>query len=313
MIKKRITFYIALMMVFTLFLGGFALPAYGDDNTQDDGTYGYIFKLKDTASVNLRLLDADDGIIELLKEEPLYLAPDLASIQNYTDENDVAYIVPNCPIQLLDFPDTAPDDPYYPNQWNLDKINIAAAWQKGFYGQGVTVGVIDSGLNVGHEDLTGLQVTGKNFTVTYSDGLTQNPTNYTDDQGHGSFVTGIIAADINNGTGVSGMTDQVKVVALRVFENGRGTLAGLILALGAAVDDYDCDVINMSLGTTGPTSLELAALQDAIDYAAGKGRCSSRGGQCRQQHPVLSGGLRACHRCGFGGCFPDSFRFFSEE
>ncbi len=270
MIQKRIPFYIALMMVFTLLLGGFALPAYGDDNPQDDGSYGYIFKLKDDASVNLRLMDANGGTIELLKEESLYLAPDLASIRNYTDESNVAYIVPNCPIQLLEFPDTAPDDPYYINQWNLNKINVAAAWQKGLYGQGVTVGVIDSGLNAGHEDLTGLQVTGKNFTVISGD-LTQNTSNYTDDQGHGSFVTGIIAADINNGTGVSGMTDQVKVASLRVFENGRGTLAGVILALQAAVDDYDCDVINMSLGTSSLTSQQLTALQDAINHAAEQG------------------------------------------
>lgn len=126
-------------------------------------------------------------------------------------------------------------------------------------GQGVTVGVIDTGSGP-HPDLV---IAGGACTVTG-----EPPTDYNDVDEHGSHVAGIVGARGTSPTGVRGAAPGVELRAYRVFgRNARGASNfAIVKAIEQAVAD-GCDLINMSLGG-GPAD---DATKEAITFARSKG------------------------------------------
>src|SRR5260370_25817968 len=116
-----------------------------------------------------------------------------------------------------------PNDPYFPEQWNLTKIGAPPAWSKAT-GVGVIVGVVDTGIDLTHIDLAGKVVASTNCIGANDDPLLCHGSAQ-DDQGHGTHVSGIIAADTNNGIGVAGVAPGAQlVVAKALSSNGSGAL-----------------------------------------------------------------------------------------
>jgi subtilisin family serine protease len=93
-----------------------------------------------------------------------------------------------------------------------------------------------------------------------------------DDFGHGTHVTGIIAALANNGKGIAGGTSHVQIDPLKMLDStGNGTILNLNRAICDAAD-RGADVINMSLEVQSSLNTTLAdAMQAAVDYAYSKG------------------------------------------
>src|SRR5678815_5244409 len=84
-----------------------------------------------------------------------------------------------------------------------------------------------------------------------------------DEQGHGTAVAGIIAAEGNNSVGISGVMWRASLMSLRVLDNtGTGDVANAVQAIDYAVT-HGAQVINLSWGTSG----ESLALKDAIQRA----------------------------------------------
>lgn len=127
-------------------------------------------------------------------------------------------------------------------------------------GQGVTVGVVDTGIGP-HDDVT---VAGGENTVTG-----ENPGDFADNgEGHGTHVGGIIAAHGASPSGIRGLAAGVTLRSYRVFGKGKGSASNFSIAkaIDRAVAD-GCDLINMSLGG-GPAD---EALHSAIASARAKG------------------------------------------
>ena len=148
-------------------------------------------------------------------------------------------------------------------QWNLSGdgygIGVDAAKANGLTGSGVKIAIIDSGINRVHEDLQGVAIeTGCN--------IINNTTDITDNFGHGTFIAGIIAANAHNGVGISGICDQVTLVPIKCFDSSLTNVKHVVAGIYKAVDEYQCDVINLSLGVT----TDMPALREAIDYAASR-------------------------------------------
>ena len=101
-----------------------------------------------------------------------------------------------------------------------------------------------------------------------AEGSETSNTDTTDTTGHGTKVAGIIAAKINNNEGLCGIADKVKIVPFKVF-NAQGGSSDLIIADAVirAVDDFGCDVINLSLSSPDESYI----LEMVIDYALSKG------------------------------------------
>ncbi|NTV04750.1 S8 family serine peptidase, partial [bacterium] len=161
----------------------------------------------------------------------------------------------------------APDDPLYPQQWALERIGAACAWQASTGREDLIVAVVDSGVDLGHPDLQGrLRRDGFDFVDDDADPRDEN--------GHGTHVSGVIAATLGNAEGGAGLAPSVQILPVRVM-SAEGVGGDRRIAAGV---DYAVQkgarVINLSLGSTlllaTPESSPLisAALRRALDAGA---------------------------------------------
>ena len=151
------------------------------------------------------------------------------------------------------------NDPLFGNQWHLNKIQAPSAWDTTTGTISSVIAVIDSGVNFAHPDLQGKLLKGYDFVN--SDG---DPT---DDNGHGTAVSGTAAAAGNNFTGVSSIAWGCPVLPLKVLDaTGSGSYSNIARAINYAADQ-GARVINLSLGASSSSS----TLQSAVDYAWSKG------------------------------------------
>ncbi|HND93506.1 MAG TPA: S8 family serine peptidase, partial [Anaerolineales bacterium] len=152
------------------------------------------------------------------------------------------------------------NDPHYVDQWALPAIAAPEAWAAmSADAPAVTIAVIDSGICVTHPDLNGRIVSGWDFVE--GDAVPQ------DDFGHGCAVSGVIAANMNDGIGIAGVAPNANIMPLRVLNSsGFGSYSDVAAAVVFAVDN-GAQVINLSLGGSSPSS----TLENAINYAVANG------------------------------------------
>jgi subtilisin family serine protease len=165
---------------------------------------------------------------------------------------------------------TAVNDPLFPKQWGLDQINAPEAWARGATGSGVTIAVIDTGVDLAHPDLQSKLVTGVDIVA----GSNDCPPGPQDENGHGTHVAGIAAAITNNGIGGAGTSPDARIMPVRVLDaEGSGSSDDIVAGIRWAAD-HGAKVLNLSLGEL-PVVGQLQPLnqdiEDAIDYAWGKG------------------------------------------
>jgi subtilisin family serine protease len=179
---------------------------------------------------------------------------------------DVAAVVPDSTLRAFDWPTSGdPNDTYYPGfQADLPRIGMPAAWSTMTGSPSVVVAILDTGTTVDHEDLVGT-----NFVAPFD--FVHGSLNAVDGEGHGTHVTGTIAARTNNGIGIAGIAPGVSIMPLKVLRDadGGGEFSDLYDAIDYARNNH-ANVINMSLG--GELSpAEVLAAQPVFDaaYAAG--------------------------------------------
>ena len=174
-----------------------------------------------------------------------------------------------------------PTDPYIGDQWNMRRVSAPAAWDLTFGSYSIVVAVIDSGVDLGHPEFAGRLLPGKNYV---------NPNGLpNDDYGHGTHVTGIIAAAANNGLGVAGLAANVKILPLKALNSqGVGTLYNIATAINDATS-YGAQVINLSLGSpyddSGVRTAIDTAVSSSVFVAAAAGNCAQGGGGCGSSNP----------------------------
>ena len=182
-----------------------------------------------------------------------------------TKHPEVVYAEPD----LLMHTTLTPNDPYfsstgswgqsYADMWGLQKINAPAAWDVTTGSDSVLVAVVDTGLDTTHPDSAGRFVSGWNFVT--------NTGTMLDDFGHGTHVSGTIAAATNNELGVAGINWAGQILPLKALDqNGSGPMSTLARALQYAADQ-GAEVMNNSWGGSGYSQ----TLQDAVNYAYGLG------------------------------------------
>jgi thermitase len=151
-----------------------------------------------------------------------------------------------------------PNDQLWSSLWGLsntgqapfggtpgDDIHLLDAWSFS-QGAGQTVAVVDSGIDVGHGDLVGqIAGGGRNFVQG------ANPSDLSDPLGHGTHVSGTIAARANNTIGVVGVAPGAKVLPLRVFDNQGSAFDSWIAQAFDYAGDLGVRVVNASLGSEG--------------------------------------------------------------
>ena len=207
------------------------------------------------------------------------------AVESLSKVDGVEYAEPN---RYRETYDTIPNDPSFPNQWGLTKINCPAAWDRTTGSANVVVAVIDTGIDLDHPELAALLVPGWDMVD-----LGPNPTpppgwrfegdfqgrdnDPQDEVGHGSHVAGTIACASNNAAGVAGVTWSCRLMPVKVLTrlvnianpnrvSGVGSAADIAAGIRFAVD-HGARVLNLSLGGDVDTQVE----RDAIAYAISQG------------------------------------------
>ncbi|MEV5568663.1 S8 family serine peptidase [Spirillospora sp. NPDC052269] len=155
----------------------------------------------------------------------------------------------------------------------LESLDVPRAWAAS-RGRGVTVAVLDSGVDASQSDLAGSVVTGPDYTAGAA------PSGTVPKRLHGTNMASIIAGHghgFGNADGMMGVAPEAGVLAVRVVlerdEPGYGTFGGDkryegTIARGIRyAADHGADVVNLSLGRAYP----LPAERDAVAYAISKG------------------------------------------
>ncbi|OGD35330.1 hypothetical protein A2W39_03155 [Candidatus Azambacteria bacterium RIFCSPHIGHO2_01_46_10] len=146
--------------------------------------------------------------------------------------------------------------------WGIDQIDAELAWST-TTGSGIKVGIIDTGIDKFHPDLIDNIKGGINFVI--QKGIV-SPTQWNDDNGHGTHVAGTVAA-VNNTIGVIGAAPQSNLYAIKVLDKrGSGYLSDVIAGIQWATAN-GIQVINMSLGT----SSNIQSFHDAVIAAKNAG------------------------------------------
>ena len=172
------------------------------------------------------------------------------------------------------------DDPVFVQglQWGLEEINAPEAWGAGT-GEGVTIAVVDSGVDLGHEDLRD-KIVAEVSCVGAKGDPAQCRGSAQDDHGHGTHVAGIALASTDNGRGVAGVAPDADLMAVRVLTNQCDADGASCEASGTSADvsagirwaaDHGADVINLSLGGGALQSTLGCSFCDAIEYAWDQG------------------------------------------
>lgn len=224
---------------------------------------GYLIKLKQTAAV---AVEHDDGyVLDQLQYAPQYCrVASLEEVEAYIGMENVESIEPRCSLELFDMP----NDTYYDAQWSYTALQTEYARLTGLDGEGIKIAVIDSGIYREHEEFAGVDIAdGRNFARVSATNQKVDANDLTDYVGHGTAVTGVIAASTDNGLGICGIAPGVTIVPFRCFSATEGFDDWAAEAIYAAVDEYDCDIINMSFGA----KIYTEAFYEAVRYAYEKG------------------------------------------
>ncbi len=183
-----------------------------------------------------------------------------------------------------------PDDPQFPLQWALlnsgqnggvtgADIGAPAGWATTTGSRQTIIAVIDTGVDLTHPDLrenlwkntfesTGpaLQDDDGNGYVDDVRGwnFVSDSNDVTDDQGHGTQMAGLIAAEGNNAAGIAGVMWQAAIMSLKALDaSASGTIANVVEAIDYAAENH-ASVINCSFGGGGYSN----AMYEAIERAA---------------------------------------------
>lgn len=171
-------------------------------------------------------------------------------------------------------------DVYYPDQWGLHRIDVEPIRKTTTGAPEVIVAVGDTGLDVRHGDFQGVRIVdGYDFVDDDDDPH--------DGHGHGTHVTGVIAAMVDNGYGIAGIAPQVTIIPVKVLsDEGSGTASGVAQGIRYAAD-AGARVISLSLGGD-----RTEVIEEALRYARGKGAllvaAAGNDGEDELSHPASS-------------------------
>lgn len=193
----------------------------------------------------------------------------LNAVSALNSSGTVSYAQPNYRYYL----DSTPNDPSYSSQYSLKKIGAPSVWDMNIDCSDTVVAIIDSGVQLEHEDLRDNLWTDVNGYHGYD--CIDRDYIPDDNVGHGTHVAGIVSARTNNRLGVASLAGKAKIAAFKAFNDKEGSTATICIACGY-MRSYEqaygktFSVINCSFGGPDDNAFKemLALFDDKIIVAA---------------------------------------------
>ncbi|MDQ0352235.1 subtilisin [Alkalibacillus filiformis] len=233
-------------------------------------TVAILFALQTTVSADssnkddyLIMFDgpAEKGILKAfdIDEEDIHFESEILPVYHLELTEKQAKLVENHPQIKYVEEDAEAEAHYQTTPYGIDLVQASDVHPYGYYGQGIRVAVLDTGIDSSHEDL---HVYGGHSV--FSTWPESDP--YYDGNGHGTHVAGTVAA-LNNSYGVIGVAPEAHLFAVKVLDsNGGGSYSGIAEGIEWSIVN-DMDIINMSLGGSTDSSI----LEAYSDYAYNQG------------------------------------------
>ncbi len=217
----------------------------------------------------------------ILHAEPNYIYSSSSGARRPTDASEEQAVTP-APRAPLNFAELLPADPYFSSLWGMRNrgqsveygkrgiagadVKATGAWVFERGSHEVVVAILDSGIDLEHEDLKDnlwRSSASADFTHGYNSFNPSLPPQ--DDNGHGTHVAGTIGAVGDNGLGLVGVSWKVSLMAIKILDrNGDGDLAGIVAGIDWAIAN-GAQVLNASWGGPGRSSILEAALKRASE------------------------------------------------
>ncbi|MEP0766765.1 MAG: S8 family serine peptidase [Fimbriimonadia bacterium] len=171
-----------------------------------------------------------DGLysIPALNTHVLRLAPGLDPTRTAERLRRLPWVRDAGPDYLLELAHV-PNDPLFGSQWDKTMVGAEAAWDITKGSSDTIIAILDTGVMLDHEDLIGQFVPGWN--------VQDQNTNVYDDFWHGTRVTGVAAAIMDNNKGIAGMAPQCRYMPVKILKNGSGTVLDMAAGLTWAADN----------------------------------------------------------------------------
>lgn len=253
-----------------LFLGAgpSSAVAAGDNVVVNDGVVGYVkgrVLVKPRPGLSPAALDKELKVhggtrIEHIKAIDVHVV----ELPGNANEQAIAKLLAKNPkfkfaeLDLVIRPSVSTNDPYLANAWHLAKVAAATAWDT-TNGAGVTIAILDTGVNGTHPDLAANMVAGWN--------IYDNNSNTSDVYGHGTAVAGVAAAAGNNMAGAAGLAWGAKIMPVRISQpDGLATYSAMAKGITWAADQ-GAKVANLSYQTVAGSSTVI----NAAAYLRSKG------------------------------------------
>lgn len=232
------------------------LISHAADNGEKEVIIGY----ENNAGKQLVIENSSEIDYQFNQVSAIAVSIDQGKLDELKRNPNITYIENNVPISLSNRSQNI-EEIFNINQlaeterWNIQSTSGPAAWELGFTGKNVNIAVIDTGISP-HSDL---RVSGGYSTI-------DSTTEWTDDNGHGTHVAGIISSERND-FGVVGVAPGANIYSVKALDSdGEGTLDDLLEAIEWSIQN-EMDIINLSLGT----NYESSTLQTVIDKAYNAG------------------------------------------
>jgi subtilisin family serine protease len=242
----------------------------------------------------------DDVKVKYLKENNAEKIKELKGInalvvkvskgKSLKNDTSIAYIEDDIVISLCKKPAKKPRPTPTPVPapsevipWGIEYMGAPDIWGT-VDTDNIKVGIIDTGIDLDHPDLSANIKGGFNAI--------KKKKSYNDDNGHGTHVAGIIGA-VDNDIGVIGMMPDADLYAIKALDsNGNGYLSDLIESIDWAIDN-NMDIINMSLSTTTDSeslhSIIINASNAGIKIVAAAGNNYGNSSEYPAAYPEVTG------------------------
>ena len=195
------------------------------------------------------------------------------ALEGLAHNPNVAYVEEDLPRRV--------HDAELDNSWGVNRID-AEVVHLANKGAGVTVAIIDTGIDCTHPDLEANCAGGFNFVANaaFPGGVPF------DDYGHGTHVAGTVAA-LDNVSGVVGVAPEADLYALKVCDSSGSCPTSNIIAALEWASNHNLDIANMSLGSRFASTAERQAVQAAYDAGVLLVASAGNAGNCRGKNNTV--------------------------